>query len=97
MSRICRIHEDFSHKRGASSPLRVYSGAEVTDGSAESRSDRHYLLVSQSMQRIEHYQREASGEWRYRVVEAGGRVTLASGASIDIDTVYDGVLELAGE
>ncbi len=56
-----------------------------------------YLLVSQSMQRIEHYQRETGGEWHYRVVEAGGRITLANGASIDIDVVYGGVLELEGE
>ena len=56
-----------------------------------------YLLVSQAVQRIEHYQREASGEWHYRVVEVGGRVTLANGAAIDADTVYRGVLELEGE
>jgi Uma2 family endonuclease len=56
-----------------------------------------YVLVSQSVPRIEHFQREASGEWHYRVVQAGGRIKLSNGAAIDVDTIYAGVLELEGE
>ena len=56
-----------------------------------------YLLLSQTAPRIEHYRREASGEWHYRVVPAGGRVTLTNGATISVDAVYSGVFELEGE
>jgi Uma2 family endonuclease len=56
-----------------------------------------YLLVSQTSPRLEHYRREASGEWHYRVVSAGGRVILSNGASINVDTIYAGVFELEGE
>jgi len=56
-----------------------------------------YLLVSQTAPRVEHYRRESSGEWHYRVVQAGGRVTLSNGGSISLDSVYSGVFELAGE
>ena len=56
-----------------------------------------YLLVSQVSPQIEHYQREASGEWHYRVATAGGRVTLSNGSQIAIDAVYAGVFELEGE
>jgi Uma2 family endonuclease len=56
-----------------------------------------YLLLSQSAPRIEHYRREASGEWHYRVVPAGGRVTLTNGAVVSVDAVYAGVFALEGE
>jgi len=56
-----------------------------------------YLLLSQSAPGIEHYRREASGEWHYRAVPAGGTVTLTNGATIAVDAVYAGVFELQGE
>ena len=56
-----------------------------------------YLLLSATAPRIEHYRGEASGEWHYRVVPAGGRVTLTNGATIALDNVYSGVFELDGE
>jgi Uma2 family endonuclease len=56
-----------------------------------------YLLLSQVAPRFEHYRREASGEWHYRVVPAGGRVTLSNGAVLEVDAVYAGVFELEGE
>ncbi len=56
-----------------------------------------YLLLSQVAPRFEHYRREASGEWHYRVVSAGGRVTLSNGAVLELDAVYAGVFELEGE
>lgn len=56
-----------------------------------------YLLVSQSMARIEHYQRQPSGEWLYRVAEAGDTVRLSLGAALDVNAIFAGVLELSGE
>ena len=56
-----------------------------------------YLLVSQTAPRIEHFQREARGEWHYRVVGAGGRVSLKTGAVVEVDSVFEGAFELEGE
>jgi hypothetical protein len=56
-----------------------------------------YLLVSQSSPRIEHYRRESGGEWHYRVAVAGGRVTLANGAVVEVDAVFRGAFEIEGE
>jgi Uma2 family endonuclease len=56
-----------------------------------------YLLLSQTTPRIEHYRREANGEWHYRVVPAGGQVTLTNGVTIAVDAVYSGAFELEGE
>ena len=56
-----------------------------------------YLLLSQSAPRIEHYRREANSDWHYRVVSAGGRVTLTNGAILSVDAIYSGVFELEGE
>lgn len=52
-----------------------------------------YLLVAQTSARIEHYQREGDS-WRYRVLSAGDTVTLANGASVAVDAVYEGAFEL---
>lgn len=54
-----------------------------------------YLLVAQGSVRVEHYRRETDGSWRYRVLEAGEVVTLANGATVAIDAIYDGAFELA--
>lgn len=53
-----------------------------------------YLLVAQMSVRVEHYQRETDGSWRYRVLEAGDRVALANGADVAIDAVYEGAFDL---
>jgi len=53
-----------------------------------------YLLVSQAVAHIEHFQREADGSWRYRLVEAGQLVTLSNGATLAVDAVYEGAFEL---
>lgn len=55
-----------------------------------------YLLVSQAIPRIEYFQRQAKG-WRYEVLEAGGRITLGDAFELEVDAVYDGVLELPGD
>ena len=56
-----------------------------------------YVLVSQSEAHLEHYQREDSRQWRYRSVGPGGHVTLKTGATIDVDTLYHGVFDLKGD
>jgi Uma2 family endonuclease len=55
-----------------------------------------YLLVTQTSARIEHFQRETDGSWRYRVLTAGDSITLANGARIDVDAIYEGISELDG-
>lgn len=54
-----------------------------------------YLLVSQGAAQVEHFQREADGSWRYRLIEAGQMVTLSNGAALAIDAVYEGAFDLA--
>lgn len=56
-----------------------------------------YLLVAQASVRVEHYQREAEGSWRYRVLGAGDTVTLSNGATLSVDAVYEGAFELAAD
>lgn len=56
-----------------------------------------YLLVSQRHVRIEHYRREGDGSWRYRVLEQGDTITLANGASLSVDAIYDGAFELESD
>src|SRR5262249_13548699 len=43
-----------------------------------------YLLVAQATVRVEHFQREGDGSWRYRLLSAGETVTLANGATVAI-------------
>jgi len=56
-----------------------------------------YLLVAQSTARIEHYQRQSDGSWRYLLLESGGTVTLSNGASLSVDEIYAGAFELDGD
>lgn len=52
-----------------------------------------YLLVAQASVRIEHYKREGDS-WRYRDLGVGDAITLADGAVIAVDAIYEGALEL---
>jgi len=56
-----------------------------------------YLLVAQQTPRIEHYRRELAREWRYSVHDAGGTIQLASGATLVVDTLYEGDFELPSD
>ncbi|MBX3125177.1 MAG: Uma2 family endonuclease [Polyangiaceae bacterium] len=60
-------------------------------------SVQDYLLVSQGEAHIEHFQRQPDGSWRYAVAEVGGSVRLTSGVLVQLDSVFAGVFELAGE
>jgi Uma2 family endonuclease len=53
-----------------------------------------YLLISQTSVRVEHFERQDAGVWRYRVVEAGGTLTLSNGAVLTVDDIYRGAFEL---
>lgn len=53
-----------------------------------------YLLLAQTSARVEHYQREADGSWRYRVLGAGETITLTNGATVAVDAIYEGAFEL---
>ncbi len=55
-----------------------------------------YLLFSQTARQVEHYQREEDS-WRYRLIEAGERVTLKNGATFALDAVYEGAFDVEGE
>lgn len=72
----------------------AYDRGEKWDSYQRLPSLSDYLLVSQTAKQIEHYQREADGSWRYRLLE-GGAVTLTGGAVLSIEAVYEGAFELA--
>ena len=80
-----------------SKSTEAYDRGKKWDGYQKIASVTDYVLISQSAARIEHYQREAGGEWHYRVAEAGGRVTLKSGALLNVDEVFRGAFELEGD
>lgn len=56
-----------------------------------------YLLVAQQAPRVEHYRRELAREWRYSVHGAGDTLKLASGATLEIDALYEGVFALPAD
>jgi Uma2 family endonuclease len=67
------------------------------DGYRTIASVTDYVLLSQSAPRIDHYQRQEGGEWRYRVAGSGSRVTLKTGVALDVDPLYAGAFELEGD
>lgn len=56
-----------------------------------------YVLLAQGSVRIEHYQREREGTWRYRVLGPGEALVLTGGASAAVDRVYEGAFELPAD
>jgi hypothetical protein len=44
---------------------------------------------------LEHFRREADGSWRYRVLVAGDTIALTNGATLAVDSIYEGAFELA--
>jgi Uma2 family endonuclease len=57
---------------------------------------REYVLVSQALPRIEIFRREGE-RWHFEVVETGERLTLAGRFELEVDSIYDGILELSGD
>ncbi len=60
-------------------------------------SVQDYLLVSQTSAQIEHYRREPGGGWHYSIAESGSQVVSSGGVCLEVDAIYSGVFELAGE
>ena len=60
-------------------------------------SVEHFLLVSQREPRVELYTREADGSFRYTVHGAGARIDLGRHGAIEVDELYAGAWELAGD
>jgi len=56
-----------------------------------------YVLISQSVARIEHFAREADGSWRYRALGPGGRLELTTGTSLLVDEIYEGAFVVPGD
>jgi Uma2 family endonuclease len=52
-----------------------------------------YVLVSQTLPRIEIFRREGDG-WHYEVIEAGERLILAGQFELEVDVIYEGIFEL---
>jgi Uma2 family endonuclease len=57
-----------------------------------------YLLVAQREVRIEHFRRAPDAEhgWFYTAHAAGGMISLANGAVLDVDAIYARAFELPG-
>ena len=56
-----------------------------------------YLLVAQDRPHVEHFARTPDGRWLYSSLGAGQRVVLTTGATLEIDALFAGVLELPGD
>lgn len=80
-----------------SSGTEAYDRGNKWEGYRRLPSLDDYLLVSQQVARIEQFQRQGDGTWRYSVAESGDQVTLCSGAVIDIDAVYAGTFDLPSD
>ena len=56
-----------------------------------------YLLVSQSEPRVEHFRRSANAAWLYRAAKSGEHIELSNGATVEVDAIFAGALELPGD
>ncbi len=83
-----------------SSSTEQYDRGLKWEGYQKLPSLTDYLLVAQHEVRVEHFQRAVEGShgrWSYRAYGSGERVTLAGGAQIDVDALYERAFELPGE
>lgn len=58
---------------------------------AQLPSLRHYVLISQGRNRVEHFRRNDDGSWRYLALGPGQRLELDDIAVVELDDLYDGV------
>ena len=56
-----------------------------------------YVLVSQSEPRIEHFLRGRNDAWVYGAAGPGERVVLGGGIVLDVDAIFSGAFDIAGE
>jgi Uma2 family endonuclease len=74
-----------------------YDRGRKWDGYQRISTLTDYVMVSQSTPRIEHYRRQPDGAWLYHSADAGGRVHLSNGATLAVDEIFAGALEITGE
>jgi Uma2 family endonuclease len=80
-----------------SSSTEQYDRGAKWEGYRRIASLRDYLLVSQRKPQMELYQRTSADTWSYRAFGPGEHPTLTSGAAIDLDGVFDGLMALPGD
>jgi Uma2 family endonuclease len=80
-----------------STSTEAYDRGEKWEGYRRLASLQDFLLVSQHAVKIEQFQRQGDGSWRYTVAEEGGRVTLQNGVAIDLGAVYEGAFDLPAD
>ncbi|HEX4416380.1 MAG TPA: Uma2 family endonuclease [Kofleriaceae bacterium] len=56
-----------------------------------------YVLVSQAEPRIEHFRRSGPQTWTYQAAGTGARLVLTNEATLDVDAIFAGVLQLPGD
>ena len=80
---------------GFSTDTEAYDRGDKWEAYQRLPSLTDYLLMSQVAAQIEHYQRDADGLWRYRLLRAGEVVALGNGTVIQVDAVCEGAFALA--
>ena len=75
----------------------AYDRGDKWEGYREIASLDDYVLVSQKAPRVEHFQRQSDGAWRYSVARAGDVVTLSPGLRLSVDRIYEGAFDLPGD
>jgi Uma2 family endonuclease len=80
-----------------SSSTEPYDRGPKWEGYQRIPSLSDYVLVSQSEPRIEHFLRERDGAWVYRAAGPGDRLVLGGGTVLDVDTIFAGAFDIAGE
>jgi Uma2 family endonuclease len=80
-----------------SATTEQYDRGGKWDGYRTIASVTDYVLISQAKPQIELYQRRDGGTWSYRAFGPGEQLTLASGAVLDVDAIFDGVMALPGD
>jgi Uma2 family endonuclease len=67
------------------------------DGYQRIESLTDYVLVAQTMPRIEHFRRDRTRTWLYQFAAAGERLVLSNDVVLDVDAIFAGILELPGD
>ena len=57
---------------------------------------RHYLLIDTTTARVEHYERQPDGAWRYAALGAGDTLRVLDGVELSVDALYRDLPDEAG-
>ena len=80
-----------------SSSTEQYDRGLKWEGYQRIESLTDYVLISQTGPRIEHYRRDRTRTWVYQFATAGERLVLSNDAVLDVDAIFAGMFELAGD